>query len=625
MAVRLGTICALALLALAVTASSGAAARPAHAPILGVVPHVGAASVFSPLSATRSGPLVLQTQPCVFSSFCWTMRTNTTYAIYWVPSDYSVDANYETDINRYLTDVAADSGTQNNVYSVATQYYDNAAAIQYKSTFAGSYVDTNPFPANGCDVGGNIVCLTDVQLQDEIQAVLTAKGWQAGPDTLFFLMTPDGVASCFDGSAVDCTTTDFCAYHSGFYNTDNAPVIYANEPYDGTIPNCNNQTGQGSPNDADADATINTISHEHNESITDPWGDAWYSNDAGGDENGDLCAWDFGTEIGKVNGQSYNQVINGHKYSLQQEYSNDGAGCLLGYTPSVAPTTVAPPVVSGTAGQDALLFSSEGSWANAPSGYAYKWQRCAANGSGCADIVQAVGATYRLTSADVGYTVRAEVSAHNAAGTAASYVASALTGVVVALPSATAAPVVSGVAAVGKQLSTTNGTWNTTASFTYAWLRCDAAGANCAVIPGAAAAAYVVSAADAGHRLEARVSATNAAGTTTAVSNAGAVVVNVPAASATPHISGRARVGKKLTASKGSWSGTPAAYRFQWLRCSAQGGSCKTIGKATKSAYKVTKKDAKHRLRVRVTAVNGAGLGIAISRPTARVPAVKRR
>ena len=99
----------------------------------------------------------------------------------------------------------------------------------------------------------------------------------------------------------------------------------------------------------------------------------------------------------------------------------------------------------------------------------------------------------------------------------------------------------------------------------------------------------------------------------------------MPAASATPHISGRARVGKKLTASKGSWSGTPAAYRFQWLRCSAQGGSCKTIGKATKSAYKVTKKDAKHRLRVRVTAVNGAGLGIAISRPTARVPAVKRR
>jgi len=39
--------------------------------------------------------------------------------------------------------------------------------------------------------------------------------------------------------------------------------------------------------------------------------------------------------------------------------------------------------------------------------------------------------------------------------------------------------------------------------------------------------------------------------------------------------------------------------------------------------YRLTKRDAKHRLRVRVTAVNLAGTGIATSRATSRVPTTR--
>jgi hypothetical protein len=620
---RLAKVLVLAGLVFAATAASGAASRQARVPFLGIVPHTGATHATSLralglATSTGSGPLVLQTQPCTYTDRfnpCWVMATNKVYAIYWVPSGYSVGANYESLIDRYFADVAAASGSLTNVYSVAMQYYDDSEAVHYGSTFGGSYVDTRKFPANGCTA--TAVCLTDAQIQAEIQNVITANGWHAGPDAMFFLMTPKGVGSCFDGTNSECTTNAYCAYHSGFPGSNGDPVVYANMPYAAGIGGC----GSGSsPNGGDADATINTISHEHNEAITDPWGNAWLSNDTNHDEIGDLCAWDFGATLGRTaSGQQYNQLINGHPYWLQQEYSNDGDACLQSYTPTTAPVTVAPPVVSGSAGDGQLLSTSDGSWMNAPNGYAYQWQRCAADGTGCVDIPGAAAAAYRLTAADRGSRVRSEVRADNVAGTAAAYVPSAPTPVVVALPSLTAAPVLAGVAAVGKQLSTSNGSWTTTATFTYRWLRCTAFGTRCKAIAHATSATYRAGHRDAGHTLEARVSATNAAGTRAAFSNRSSVVIGAPVSIKPPRISGHARVGRRLSASTGRWSGPPTAYRFEWFRCNARGGSCVRIRHATHSTYRIAQRDGRHRLRVRVTAIDAAGRRSARSASTAVV------
>ncbi|HKC77657.1 MAG TPA: hypothetical protein VKB70_04635, partial [Gaiellaceae bacterium] len=97
------------------------------------------------------------------------------------------------------------------------------------------------------------------------------------------------------------------------------------------------------------------------------------------------------------------------------------------------------------------------------------------------------------------------------------------------------------------------------------------------------------------------------------------VVIGVPAAKKAPHVSGRAHVGRKLSASKGSWSEPPAGYHYQWLRCNTRGTSCVRIHGATHPRYRVTARDARHRLRVRVTAKNAAGNGTATSRATASV------
>jgi hypothetical protein len=253
------------------------------------------------------------------------MRTNRTYAIYWIPGGYSVSPSYVDLIDRFFADVAADSGKSTNVYATDTQYSDGTGPIAYDSTFGGSVVDANAFPANGCSISGITRCLTDGQIVSEINRVASAQGWTENGTTQFFMFTPKDVGTCFSSGARSssnpCSFTDFCAYHGS-----SGSLIYADQPYTVSTKYPNSCDVHQYPNGDDADPTINVTSHEHNEAITDPELDAWY--DRNGYENGDKCAWKFGAASGS-SGAQYNQTINGHHYLLQEEYSNDGHACLL--------------------------------------------------------------------------------------------------------------------------------------------------------------------------------------------------------------------------------------------------------------------------------------------------------
>jgi len=249
--------------------------------------------------------------------------SNTVYAIYWAPPGYPITPSYESLINRFFTDVAADSSKTTNVYFSDTQY----SSIQYNSAFGGSYVDVSSLPTSGgCTdtVAATTACLTDAQLQTEIINAITAAGWTVGPNKIFFMFTAKNIGSCVGGS---CAFSQYCAYHSWFSQAgfqSGATVYYANMPYADTVPAACD-AGQH-PNNDDADATINVTSHEHNETITDQHGSAWY--DPRGQENGDKCAWTFGPLQG-TSPNEYNQVINTNHYFLQREWSNKSSGCVL--------------------------------------------------------------------------------------------------------------------------------------------------------------------------------------------------------------------------------------------------------------------------------------------------------
>jgi hypothetical protein len=100
----------------------------------------------------------------------------------------------------------------------------------------------------------------------------------------------------------------------------------------------------------------------------------------------------------------------------------------------------------------------------------------------------------------------------------------------VAAPVDTTLPAITGTASLGLTLSVDDGTWSGGGSQAFArqWLRCDAAGQGCAEIAGATASTYRPVLADAGGTLAVRVTATNEAGSGTAVTAPTPVVLAPP-------------------------------------------------------------------------------------------------
>jgi hypothetical protein len=90
-------------------------------------------------------------------------------------------------------------------------------------------------------------------------------------------------------------------------------------------------------------------------------------------------------------------------------------------------------------------------------------------------------------------------------------------------PFATVSPALGGPAVEGTPETTTNGEWGGAPSFQQSWLRCDADGNACEAIAGAGGASYTPAAADVGHRLRSRITATQV-NTSTADSAPSAVI-----------------------------------------------------------------------------------------------------
>jgi len=111
------------------------------------------------------------------------------------------------------------------------------------------------------------------------------------------------------------------------------------------------------------------------------------------------------------------------------------------------PSIATAPVVTGPPRENATLATTNGTWNGTPPlAYTYQWQRCDAGGASCAPVPGANSQTYQVVSGDVGFTIRAAVTATNVAGNATA--SSAQTLVIVAAPGPVAAaqpPVTAGL------------------------------------------------------------------------------------------------------------------------------------------------------------------------------------
>jgi hypothetical protein len=340
------------------------------------------------------------------------MPSNTNYAVYWRPSGApAYPADYQPGLNRYFEDLAHDSGGTQNVDSVSAQYNDTAGDFAlYSSQFGGALIDTDPYPANGCKQAP--ICLTDAQLQTELKSFVKAHGLPHDLSHEYFLLTPPGVEDCFTAGGAECSAGSnrpvYCAYHGNIPLAE-GEIIYSNDPYVTENLGCDDGNH---PNGSTSDGALEGgLSHEHNESITDPEpNNAWTDIGAETGEIGDKCSESTGTALGTAaNGATYNQVLNGHFYWYQQEWSNQTKRCLqrLTFKGEKPTATFSSTPVTG----DEVTFDATGS--SAPGGVSrYNWQFNDGPGLSTPTETTTASVTHAFPAAGV-YTVALTVFAAN--------------------------------------------------------------------------------------------------------------------------------------------------------------------------------------------------------------------
>jgi PKD repeat protein len=236
--------------------------------------------------------------------------------------------------------------------------------------------------------------VTDAQLQAELDHFVAGRGLPADLAHEYFLLTPPSVVVCIDGSGTECSVNatrgqEFCAYHSETAGGHVYAVIPDFVGLGGCDPFVTECPATACAYDnSPADAVLSAVSHEHNESITDPepntgWTDWQICGSSSpmtcGGEIGDKCNGDAFADPniqyqpdGSGNDTPYNETINGRHYLLQREWSNQSRQCLDSFAPSanVASATLTDSSVSGYT----VAFNAAGSAATGGvTEYVWQW------------------------------------------------------------------------------------------------------------------------------------------------------------------------------------------------------------------------------------------------------------
>jgi len=281
----------------------------------------------------------------------------------------------------------------------------------------------------------------------------------------------------------------------------------------------------------------------------------------------------------------------GEMYYLEVDGVGYGSGAETGYTDygSLGEYRVIVPLLTPTPGTSSIsgtgvfgtsLTGSTGSWA-AGTSLSSEWYR---DGSATGDT----DSTYDIVASDIGKSIT-----YRTTGTKTDYYPAVTTSSEVLVTAATlpstGTPSISGTGAVGTSLTGSTGTWPEGVTFATQWLRNNSSASD-------TDSSYTITGSDIGLEMVYRVVASKPGYTSvTADSLAVTVVAGTIAPTATPTISGTAKVKKTLTARTTGWM-ADLTFSYQWLRNGVD------IPAATLATYKLAKADRKKRISVRVTA-----------------------
>src|SRR4029077_16888735 len=146
------------------------------------------------------------------------------------------------------------------------------ASARYAVTYGGAILDTDAYPASPCPAVTPVTnCLTDAQIQQEIELVVAAHHLKTDLAHEYFLLTPPHVESCSNSNAGanppygGCSAGEptplgvYCAYHG--QTTVSPMLFYSNDPYVTGNSGCDDGNHPNGPSDG---ALEGGLSHEHN-------------------------------------------------------------------------------------------------------------------------------------------------------------------------------------------------------------------------------------------------------------------------------------------------------------------------------------------------------------------------
>lgn len=251
-----------------------------------------------------------------------------------------------------------------------------------------------------------------------------------------------------------------------------------------------------------------------------------------------------------------------------------------------APEATTSVQIEGTPAAGSSLTAVAPEWNTPDTRTSYQWSADGQN------IAGETGKSLELGASFVGASVRVEATGHTSGYADGHSVSDAVT-IKKGTFSPQFAPNIKGSAKVGHVLTAAIGTYSVTGVDTaYRWLR---DGRN---ISGATAKSYRLAASDRGHRISVKVAATKAGyeSITATTAETAKVVMGSFSVTKRPVISGHEKVGRKLSATAGSYSVSGVASSYRWYR------DGKRIGGATAKSYTLKSLDRDHHLTVEVTA-----------------------
>jgi hypothetical protein len=236
-------------------------------------------------------------------------------------------------IGQYLRNIG---GTP--YWNINSTYYENGTSGQ---TYVQNSLEYTSFWAPNKRAPKDDDVVTDDDMVTIIETGFANGSLQYDPNTLYMVMTGPGVNL---GGSFSKNNLQYCAYHSGYWFNDGGPIVqFAAMPYDADFNPQHPAKGdfictyltRGPNGDLGADATVSGMTHETEETATDPvsltsppYFAGWY--DQFHQENADKCAYTYGSTLRRNSRDYWNVAVDGKPFLVQRNWTNiQPQGCLI--------------------------------------------------------------------------------------------------------------------------------------------------------------------------------------------------------------------------------------------------------------------------------------------------------